>query len=280
MTKTSDQMSFPSEAAMTPALQAAAEALCCEDREPWVVLEQHQVHSRIADLVMARIDIEALERRLTGSWLRALNEVELRALRSLRPDRGTTLETLASRMRLSPTQTRRVVRRLISDAYVECTQTGSYARVAPVRPIVNRIVSFEAKRSDARSALLQARAHGQFADQCYVACDAHFARRFKAERASYRIEGIGLVALSAASDDFEVLWRAGRSRLWHVLGFALSAERTLQRLLGAAPKQLPETRLPGDRVVIGSQAEPRLLGRLPSVTAQLLSASGSPVFGR
>jgi hypothetical protein len=264
---------------MTSALLAAAEAICRNGREPWIALEQHQVHSRIADLVMARIDLEALEQRLDGSWLRALNESELRALRSLRTDRGTSLATLAARIRASQDRARRVVGRLVTDSFVDKTMTGSYARIAPVRPIVDRVVSFEAKRSDARGAFLQARAHGHFADRCFVACDAAFANRFQSDRASYRAEGVGLIALSAHDESFEVLWPAGRSRLWHALGLALSAERTLAQLLGVEAKPLPETRLPGAGALIDHQAGPQLLGRLSSRTRRLLDGLGSPVLG-
>lgn len=264
---------------MTTTLLAAAKAVCCNGREPWIALQQHQVHSRIADLVMARVDLEALEQRLNGSWLRALNESELRALRSLRPDRGTSLATLAARMRAPQDRVQRVVGRLVTDSFVDKTMTGSYARVAPVRPIVDRAVSFEAKRSDSRGAFLQARAHGHFADRCFVACDAAFANRFRSDRASYRAEGIGLIALSARDEGFAVLWPADRSRLWHVLGLALSAERTLARLLGVEAKPLPETRLPGAGALIDHQVGLRLLGRLPSRTRRLLDGLGSPVLG-
>lgn len=264
---------------MTTALMAAGEAICRNGRESWIAVEQHQVHSRIADLVMARIDLEALEERLDGTWLRALNESELRALRSLRPDRGTSLATLAARMRAPQDRARRVVGRLVTDSFVDKTMTGSYVRVAPVRPIVDRVVSFEAKRSDVRGAFLQARAHGHFADRCFVACDTAFAHRFRSARAIYRAEGIGLITLSAHDEVFEMLWPAGRSRLWHVLGLALSAERTLARLLGVDAKPLPETRLPGARAWIDHQAGPRLLGRLPSRTRRLLGGLGSPALG-
>ena len=264
---------------MTGALLAAGEAVARRGaNEPWIALEQHQVHSRIADLVMARINLDGLQQRLDGSWLRALNESELRALRSLRPDRGTSLTTLAARMRAPEDRARRVVSRLVTDSFVDKTMTGSYARVAPVRPIVDRVISFEAKRSDASGAFLQARAHGLFADRCYVACDAAYAHRFDATRARYRAEGIGLVELSASDDTFQVRWPAGRSPLWHVLGLALSAERTLARLLGVAARPLPETRLPGAVVATDCREKPRLLGRLPNVTRHLLRGLGSPAL--
>ena len=265
---------------MTASLLAAAEAICVDGRGPWIALPQHQVHSRIADLVMARIDPEALEARLGGDWLRSLNASELQAMRSLRRDRGTSLGTLAERMRAPEERVRRIVSRLVAQAYVDKTASGSYARLAPVRPIVDRIVSFEAKLYDAHGAYLQARAHGHFAHCSYVACDAACASRFKRRRASYRAEGIGLLALSAADDSFEQLWPAGRNRLWHVLGQALSAERTFARLLGISPTALPETRLPNGRAWSDRQVRPQLVGRLPKTTLRRLPGLESSVLGR
>ena len=142
---------FSSEHQMMPSLLLAADSLCVDGRAPWLVLEQHRVHSRIADLVLARVNPDALEERLSAThWHRPLNETELRALRSLRRDRGTRLATLAERMGAPEGHARRVASRLVSEAYADRTASGSYARLAPVRPIVDWVVSFEAKRADAR----------------------------------------------------------------------------------------------------------------------------------
>lgn len=78
---------------MRPSLVRAARDLFVDSDELWVLIDEHQVYGRIPDLVAARIDLAALEARFAGGWQRALNETELRALHSMRPDRGRSLRS-------------------------------------------------------------------------------------------------------------------------------------------------------------------------------------------
>lgn len=80
----SECATIASEAAMHDPLKDAITALFCPTDEPWVMLDEHQVHSRIPDLVVGRIDVDCLEARIGGGWSRALNQSELRALHSMR----------------------------------------------------------------------------------------------------------------------------------------------------------------------------------------------------
>lgn len=162
---------------MRPALESAVTALYCSADEPWVLLDEHQVHGRIPDLVVGRIDVDVLRARLEGGWDRALGEPELRALHAMRPDRGRSLGSVADQMHVGETRARDVLRRLVVDGFAEQTGSGSYARRAPIQPVLNRVVSVEAKRSDLVAAFSQARSHATFADLSIVVFDAAYRRR-------------------------------------------------------------------------------------------------------
>jgi hypothetical protein len=90
---------------------------------------------------------------------------------------------------------RGVLHRLVADTFVERTLAG--ARRAPVRPILNRVISMEAKRSDLVAAFTQARAHSAFADVSVVAFDLAHRHRAVVMRDAYAREGIGLLGLVA-----------------------------------------------------------------------------------
>lgn len=261
---------------MQEGLNHAAASIFCSPEELWVLVNEHQIHSRIPDLVVARIDPEALQQRLLGGWGRALGPTELRAFRALRPDRGRTLGSVARQVGVGEGRAREILSRLVADSFVECTLAGSYARRAPVRPILDRVISIEAKRSDLIGAFSQARANSAFADVSLVAFDSVYRHRAEAIQQAYAREGIGLLALSASDGSWEYLQRPRRSALIAALGRALTAERTLSRLLGVALKQLPQTRLPGGFHANVRPAAPRLLGPAPKGLLHSLPGCGLP----
>lgn len=251
-------------------LRLAISTIFCDVDEPWVMLDEHQVHSRIPDLVVGRIDLDVLEERLGGGWGRPLNETELRALHSMRPDRGRSLTSVADHMRVGESRAREVLRGLIAQGFAERTESGSYARRAPIRPMLELVVSVEAKRSDLSGAFRQARAHAMFADRSLVAFDLAYRHRAEALQGTYRREGIGLLGLSAEDGGWVQVEKAARSRGRGVLGRALAAERALGRMLGLALKRLPQTTLPGASRLIGGQGEPVLLGLAATAVEPLL----------
>lgn len=259
---------------MRPAVHAAAQGLLVRPDELWVFVDEHQIYGRIPDLVAARIDLAALEARLKGGWVRTLNETELRGIRAMRPDRGSRLDFLAGHMRVAPETAQKVLAGLVRDNFVERTLSGSYARRAPVAPVVSRVVSLEAKRSEPRAALIQARNHRHFADAVYVAFDAAFSRRFDAAKPTYLHQGVGLLALDAHTDSYRVVARPTRSPHRHVVALALSAERTLARLLAAPVRRLPESRLPSATAGSGDPGRPQLFGPSANVARRLLRAAG------
>jgi hypothetical protein len=264
---------FACEADMMPAIRRIASGLWPVDREVWVLLNEHNVYSHVPDLVAARLDIEALRDRIEGRWIRGLNQREIGAMRSLRPDRGSRIEAVAARMRVAVDHARLVLHGLRRDGYVERTEAGSYARVAPIRPILSRVVSFEAKRMDARGALLQARAHTMFVDAAYVVCDRHHRRRFDALVDRYARESVGLIALDSAGRDFDLVLRATRASLRDVVLHTLGTERALARLLDPTTRETNERRLPTASEVAGLRTAPVLVGDGARVVRSLLAAA-------
>jgi hypothetical protein len=261
---------FASEMAMSDAIERAATSIFCAHEETWVLVNEHRIHSRIPDLVVARIDVDALEQRLRGGWGRPLGSTELRALRALRPDRAATLESVARQIGVSVVRTRPILNRLVSEAFAERTPTGTYARRAPIRLVVDRVITIEAKRSDLGRAFSQARAHSVFADISVVAFDLAYRRRAAGIREAYAREGIGLLGVSASDESWTYIVRPRKSPLIAALGRAIAAERTFERLLGPPLRQLPETRLPNGSRLNGGPSAPQLLGSGSTKLAQLL----------
>jgi hypothetical protein len=69
--------------------------------QTWIILEEQRIHSRIADLVIVRLDIQALEMRRDGGWLRPLRLAEVRVIAELRNDRATSPATIAQKTGLN-----------------------------------------------------------------------------------------------------------------------------------------------------------------------------------
>lgn len=270
---------FASESDMMPAIERIAAGLWPADREVWLLLNEHSVFSHVPDLVAARLDIDTLRDRIEGRWIRGLNQREIGAMRALRPDRGSRIEAVAARMRVAVDHARLVLRGLLRDGYVDRTDAGSYARVAPLRPILSHVVSFEAKRMDARGALLQARAHTMFVDAAYVVCDRHYRHRFAELTEMYARERVGLIALDSGGYDFELMLRATRAPLRDVILRALGSERALVRLFDPATQETNERRLPSASEAAGLRTAPVLVGARAKVVRDLL-ASAAPDAAR
>lgn len=264
---------------MMPAIARIASGLWSADRDVWLLLDEHSVYSHVPDLVAASLDVEALRDRVDGSWIRGLNQREIGAMRAMRPDRGSRVEAVAARMRVGVENARGVLRGLVRDGYADRTISGSYARLAPIRPILSRVVSFEAKRSDARGALLQARAHTMFVDSAYVVCDVHHRRRFEAMRDVYARERVGLIALDSGGADYELMLRAGRAPLRDLLLRALGTERALGRLFDPGTRETTERRLPTASEIAGLRTAPVLVGNGARAVRDLL-AGADPAAAR
>lgn len=273
MSLTSAVPRFASEAKLVSNLSRLAAELARRQGGTWVILNEHDVTGRIVDISALRLDVQALRSRVTGDCVRPLSEPELRALRSLRSDRAVRLATLARHLRLAEPSAARIVRGLLSDGLVERTPTGGFLRAVTLKPIVDRVLTFEAKLSDWRKALLQARTHQSFADFAYVAFDAAFKRRFERGLSAYARQGVGLFAIAANGGGASAVLPSRRSAANSTLLRALNAERTLARLLGYKLNELPESRLPSASAGSGRRELPRLLGPRAKTVMRLVADS-------
>lgn len=255
----SSSESFRAEADMLPALLDAARDIWVR-RQPlhtWVLLDEQRLHSRIADLAVIRLDVDAVRARKAGGWLRPLRLQELRALHSLRLDRPARVALVASRMRVSDASALEVLRGLSAAGFVVREETGTFRRIAPVTALAERIVTVEAKRDNPRGALQQARAHLPWTDETYVAFDASYSVRFRKRDKEWRQLGIGLIEVGV--DQWRMIYRARPHRRSNRLEAALIGELALDRLLGWSAENRPERRLPhGDQ--LSGQSVPVVVG--------------------
>jgi len=245
---------FHTESDMLATLRHAAAALWIgEDPErTWVLLEEQQLHSRIADLVLVRLDVRSVERRLGGGWDRPLTLPELQVMRLLRPDRNVSADAVAQRLSITPRHSSDLLRGLVADGYAERRGPNAFRRLAPVQPLIDRVITFEAKRDDPTGAISQARGHRAWADETYVAFDARFERRFVAQTAAFERLGVGLLELWP--DRWLRVLRARPRRSRNRLEAGLIGERTLARLKGSPASERPERRLPhGHRLSAASE---------------------------
>jgi hypothetical protein len=239
----------------------------------WVLLPELLTENRIPDLVLARIDIDELTTRIAHGAHRGLGTTELMAMRTLRQDRALSLDSMAKRIFVSPDHARRVLRGLSAEGYVEEVRPRQFRRIRASRPIVSRFVAFEAKLSDWRSALFQARMHQSFADEAYVAFDAHFRGRFETARPTYAQIGVGLKAVDAMTRTCICVERSRRG-LRIPLSVAFVSERVLDRLVGNPIRQLPETRLPNGVRTFEGPGRLELVGPGSRNVLQLLVGHG------
>lgn len=269
---------FPNEASMIQPLVEVALSRWAQ-RSPddlWVCVTEHQADTRIADLVLARVDSDALFERLQTEVIRPLTRPELAALAALRADCGTSLALIAERTRVGRQTVIRTLKRLEADGFVERTASNAWTPRLRVRRVVSRFLSFEAKRSDWRRALTQARAHRLFANEAYVAFDAVFARRFEQGKPYFRTAGIGLFGLHADKTEVRQLVPGRSGRPLDAISAALAGEEVLARLLGLRAKPLPQARLPNGEARTWGRATPTLVGAGSTALEQLLGGRALP----
>jgi len=266
---------FESETSMIEPLRAAALEGWAAADEPWMVVTEHRADTRIPDLVLARLNEAAVEARIKAGCTRPLRRKELAALLSLRLDCGTAFERVAAEAFVTPPSLRRTFRDLEADGFVHRTARDCWRRSVPLQPLVTRFVSFEAKRSDWRGALAQARVHRLFSNEAYVAFDASFARRFERGIAYYKNSGIGLIALGAEPGSVRRLLRGRRGRPLDQLSALLAGEEVWARLQGIT-RQLPQTRLPNAAAPNADRGEAHFVGGSANRLRPLLAGLAKP----
>lgn len=222
-------------------------------RDHWLVVDEHLVGTRIPDLLAARVDLRAFRARIRAEQWQPLTEGEIVVLTSLRRDRVTSVQAVAAAVGYTPDATRRLLRRLERLGYASEYRRGGFRKVQGRYKIFSRFVAVEAKLRDWRRALVQARAHRSFAQECYVAFDASYADRFALGHSYFRASGTGLLAVSATNGAERVLRPRG-SRSVDPTTFAVAGEQLWLRLQGVT-RSLPQTRLPNAAALIARPEE-------------------------
>lgn len=157
------------------------------------------------------------------------------ALRAAFALRGTTLDLLqlAARLQMSKEHVRRsIVPELRARGWLS-EGTGSVFRLKPsARPVGVRVVTVEAKLRDWHGALGQARRQRYSAHAAYIALERRAALRLAADLTAIAREGVGVIAVDAASATMRVLHRpaARLDAMSSPVGRALIAERGLELL--------------------------------------------------
>jgi hypothetical protein len=219
----------------------------------WLVVDEHLVGTRIPDLLAARVDMRAFRARIRARQWDPLTEGEIVALASLRRDRLTSVHAVAATIGYTTDATRRLLRRLEHLGYVSESRGRGFKRLRGRYRIFSRLIAVEAKLRDWRRALVQARAHRSFAQECYVAFDAAYVGRFSIGHPYFEASGTGLLAVSQTGR-VDRLLRPRGSRSVHPTTFAVAGEQLWSRLQGVTPT-LPQTRLPNAAALIARPGE-------------------------
>lgn len=245
---------FSSEAELVVQAREWLLDLVSGDEGHWLVVDEHLVGAKIPDLISARVDLRSLRSRIRSAQWQPLTGGELRVLELLRPDRSMRLSTIATHMGHTNEGTRRVIRHLEALGYVERVAGGGFVRTRNRYRMFTRLVAVEAKLRDWRRALVQARSHRTFAQECYVVFDAAYRSRFEPARAHFEASGTGLISLSPGGQPTRLV-RARSSRRVDPNAFALAGEELWLRLQGVT-RPLPQTRLPNAAARIAHRGAP------------------------
>lgn len=264
---------FRAEADLLPVVRDWLLDSVSRGRDHWLVVDEHLVGTRIPDLLAARVDLRAFRARIRAEQWQPLTESEIVVLANLRPDRLTSVQAVAWAVGYTPEATRRLLRRLEILGYASEDRRGRFRKVRGRYKIFGRFVAVEAKLRDWRRALVQARAHRSFAQECYVAFDASYAERFALGHSYFRASGTGLLAVSAHGA--ERVLRARGIRSADPRTFAVAGEQLWLRLQGVT-RSLPQTRLPNAAALIAHQGELASPESRSRILSKLLSDLAEP----
>lgn len=185
---------------MYPALELAALDLLRVTSDPaWCAIRERTVLHRMPDLLVCRVDWPEVARRRDAGQARPLSRIELVTLRELKMDRVGTFTWLSGRVPITPFHCRAALRSLVASGHVKKCGPDRYQRRTPLKPVITYMVAFEAKISDWRKAVVQARSHVLHSDKVYVVCDPSFSSRFRRAQSYFKEMQVGLLALDASS---------------------------------------------------------------------------------
>lgn len=262
---------FASESEMRRHVERAAVALMCDSTETWCVFEQQSLGNRIADVVLARIDVEAMRQRQLCFPKRALSPLEIRTAHLARTDRPISRTTLSRHLRVSQRSANAAIASLTKAGVFELRQTDRAQLRHQLPKVFTRLVSIEVKLADASKALIQARQHSLSVDSANVYFDGAFRSRFAGKIEGFVKSGIGLVAVTNGSPRPEVLAQSVRNRHFTRTSKAVSGERLIATLLATDVRPLPESRLPNASALNARQSGPWILGPDSNSARQLIA---------
>jgi hypothetical protein len=216
------------EADMLPPLAEAVDALVVGlpngfDR---VVLFEVPAFESIPDMVIAQLDHGVLERRREAAVASVPDLTCVRALIGLTAG-VVGLDALARRSGVSRAHLRRsVLPKLVEAGWV--SDLGAPQLRIEFEPVLNWVVTLEAKRSKWREAYTQARRHQRVADRAFVALDAACANPARSWSAEFAAQGLGLVTVDAQTHTATVERRPRRGPKLNVDARHLLGERVVE----------------------------------------------------
>lgn len=185
---------------MLPPLVDAVDALVdgLPDSHSRVVLFEVPAFESIPDLVVVQLDEGVLESRRAAGVAPVPDLSSVRVLAGVKA--GTAdLGGLAHRAGVSRAHLRRkVIPALVDAGWLH--SAGALSLCAPFEPVLNWVVTVEAKRAKWREAFAQARRHQRVADRAFVALDAASANPARSWSAELAGQGVGLVTVDAQSN--------------------------------------------------------------------------------
>lgn len=119
-----------------------------------------------------------------------------------------TIHQISSLVHLSVNTAIKRVRELVYLGYLESTQQ-KYRQKIKYKPIVDKIIAIEVKLTNWKRALIQAFKYTIFANQSYVAMDADYVHRAKANMDEFQKYNIGLLSITDRGEIeriFEPTW--------------------------------------------------------------------------
>ncbi len=265
---------FRSEAELVPFAREWLLDSLSHSGQHWLVIDEHLVGTRIPDLLAARVDLRALRARIRAKQWDPLAAGELRVLGRLRQDRSISVSAVAIAVGYTDDAARRLLRRLERFGYIAQDNTGGFRRIRARYRIFTRLIAVEAKLRDWRRALVQARSHRSFAQECYVVFDASYETRFMNATPHFTASGTGLLAVHA-SDGVKRVLTPRASRKIDPNAFALAGEQLWLRLQGVT-RPLPQTRLPNAAALIAHREGPGSPGSRSKTLVKLLDDLAGP----
>lgn len=220
---------------MLPPLVEAVDVLVAglQNTVDRVVLFEVPAFESIPDLVVAQLDRDALERRRAAGVAAVPDLASVRTLLGLAAG-VADLDGLAYRAGVTRAHLRRKVIPSLTDAGWLDRRAGALnaqdhlSLRVPFEPVLNWVVTVEAKRSKWREAYAQARRHQRVADRAFVALDAAAANPARSWSVEFARQGVGLVTVDAQTNAAKVERRPRRGPKADQDARALLAERVVE----------------------------------------------------